>query len=349
MINVLIVDDSRSVQEYLEHLLDGDSEMHVMGKLRNGREAVEFLADHQPDVITMDIQMPVMDGFEATRRIMETRPTPIVIISSLWQPREVAKTFQAMEAGAVAILEKPRGPGQPGHERSIEELLAAIRQAAMVPVRRLRSLRPAVVKREQVAATSRTKRRIRVVALGASTGGPPAIQQFLGALPADFPLPVLIVQHIATGFTDGFVEWLNSTVRMRAHVPEHGETIMPGQAYVAPDGLHMLYGSGGVIQLSNAAPEHSMRPAVSCLFRSVARNCAGAGAGVLLTGMGRDGAAELKLIRDGGGVTFAQDRATAVIFGMPGEAQRLDACTHVLSPVEIAAALSALVEPSHFC
>ena len=340
MTTVLIVDDSRSVRDYLEHLIGSDPELQIIGKVDNGRQALEFLARQRPDVITMDIQMPEMDGFETTRRIMETNPTPIVIISSLWSPGEVARTFQAMEAGAVSILQKPVGIAQPGHADSREELLASIRQAAAAKVRRLRSLfRDAPQPASRAPASDGTTQSIQVVAVGASTGGPPAIQQLLATLPPTFPAPILIVQHIASGFTSGFVDWLGGTTRLPVRLAEDGQPLLPGQVYVAPEGTHLLFGPRGTAQLSNAPPEHAMRPAVSPLFRSVAQTRGRNGVGILLTGMGRDGAAELKLIRDAGGVTFAQDQATSVIHGMPGEAIKLDACTHILPPQEIAAML----------
>lgn len=350
MINVLIVDDSQSVRDFLEHLIGSDPEMRIAGKVRNGYEALDFLEKSRPDVITMDIQMPELDGFETTRRIMETNPVPIVIISSLWQPGEVTKTFQAMEAGAVAILQKPAGFLHPDHTAGMAELLNSIKQAAAAKVRKLRVMRqvqsravPASPASAMAASSSGT---IKVVALGASTGGPPAIMQLLSALPAHFPVPILIVQHIATGFAHGFADWLDSLLPLSVSLARDGEPMLPGHVYVAPDGLHLLHGPDSSIRLRNDPPEYSMRPAVSCLFRSVAQARGRAAAGILLTGMGRDGAAELKLIRDAGGITFAQDQATSIIHGMPGEAVRLNACTHVLPPVHIAAQLAGLVVPA---
>lgn len=343
MIKVLIVDDSVVHRNYLTYILSSDSEIQVVGQAANGREALDFLKFNQPDVITMDIYMPEMDGFEVTRRIMETKPLPIVIVSAVWDPMEVEKTFKAMEVGAVSLLEKPAGIGNPNSEKNAAELIAIVKQAAVAKVVRIRSRRISASAPVTIPPSQRTQCGIEVVVLGASTGGPAAIQQFLTGLPRDFPLPILIVQHISSGFTRGFVEWLNESSPLQVYVATQGEHIRGGHVYVAPEECQMGVKDRRIIKLREDPPEHFMRPSASYLFRSVLKAFSKATAGILLTGMGIDGAAELKLIKDAGGVTFAQDHDSSIIHGMPGEAIRLGGADYVLPPRDIGSMLTSVV------
>lgn len=336
MIKVLIVDDSAVQQDYLSYILSTDPEIQVVGRASNGKEALDFLKLHQPDVITMDIYMPDMDGFEVTRRIMENKPVPIVIVSAIWDPMEVEKTFQAMEMGAVSLIVKPAGIGNPNFKRNAAELIAIVKQAAAAKVVRLRSRCFPATTPVKILSATRKRGKIGIVALGASTGGPAAIQQFLAALPKDFPLPILIVQHISSGFTKGLVEWLNSSSQLQVYIAAHGEPIRGGCVYIAPEEYQMGVNNSGIIKLTKDLPEHFMRPAASYLFRSVLKAFSNATAGILLTGMGVDGAAELKQIKEAGGVTFAQDLASSIIYGMPGEAVRLGGADYVMPPRDIA-------------
>lgn len=342
MINVLIVDDSAVVRANLARVLESDPGICVIGAVKCGEEAQAFLLRQKPDVITMDIQMPDMDGFEVTRRIMESTPVPIVIVSAIWDPVEQAMTFKALEAGAVACLPKPPGIGDPEYEAAAAELVATVKQMSEVKmVRRWPKRRhePAA----GVCVPVRPKPQIHVVALGASTGGPPAIERFLSHLPADFPAPVLMVQHIARGFVHGLAEWLSASSALPVSLAAHHETMRRGHVYLAPDNFQMGVADGGKIVLSGAPPEHYLRPSASYLFRSVAGIYGPMAAGVLLTGMGADGAAELKAIRDAGGVTFAQDKDSSVVHGMPGEAIRLGAAEYVLPPEAIAKTLVEMI------
>lgn len=345
MIRVLIVEDSAVVREFLSHVLSSDPEIEVVGAAQDGEEAVEFAKQKKPHVITMDIAMPKMDGFEATRRIMESFPTPIIIVSASSDAWEVEKTFRAMEAGAVAVLPKPRGRGRPGHDLQVQELIQTVKLMSEVKVvkRWPRRGETALRSRGTEIAIAPTAARIETIAIGASTGGPVPIQTILSNLPADFPAAVLIVQHIASGFTPGFVEWLADSSRLPVRLARDGEQIENGRAYVAPDEHHMGVRSDRRIELSRDAPENGMRPSVSYLFRSVAKACGGTAVGVLLSGMGKDGAGELRLMRDAGAITFAQDEASTVVYGMPGEAARLGAVVHSLPPEQIAAALASMV------
>jgi len=343
MIKVLIVDDSTVQRNYLTYILSSDPEIQVVGQAANGKEALDFLKLHQPDVITMDIHMPDMDGFEVTRRIMENKPLPIVIVSAIWDPMEVEKTFKAMEVGAVSLLEKPAGIGSPNSEKNAAELIAIVKQAAVAKVTRIRSRRVTASASVAIPPPQRRRGGIKIVVLGASTGGPAAIQQFLTGLPQDFPLPILIVQHISSGFTRGFVEWLNQSSPLQVHVATQGEPIRRSCVYVAPEEFQMGVNNRGIIQLRADSPEHFMRPAVSYLFRSALKAFAAATAGILLTGMGVDGADELKSIKEAGGITFAQDHDSSIIHGMPGEAIRLGGADYVIPPRDIASALVSVI------
>ncbi len=341
-VRVLIVDDSRVVRETLSHMLTSVPEIQVIGAVDSGKKAFAFVERQKPDVITMDLHMPEMDGFEVTRRIMETTPVPIIIVSAIWDPTEQAMSFKALEAGALACLPKPPGAGHPDYERAVAELIATVRQMSEVKVFR-RLLKWPAPQLAPARVQLSIKKRIQVVALGASTGGPPAIRQFLSQLPADFPLPILMVQHIAHGFARGFVEWLNTLSPLPVYLATHHETIWKGRVYVAPDDLQMGVDGDGRIVLSNAPQEHYLRPSVSYLFRSVTETYGQAAAGILLTGMGMDGSAELKLLKDAGGVTFAQDKESSIVHGMPGEAIRMGAADHVLSPAAIAKTLVEMI------
>ena len=344
MIKVLIVDDSRVAQEFLAHILASDPSVQVAGVANNGEEALKMVREKRPDVITMDIHMPGMDGFEVTRAIMETLPTPIVMVSASSTATEVASSFRMLEAGALALILRPPGIGQPGHEAAARELVQTVKLMSEIKV--IRRIRPAA-RAGGAAPAAPGPAEIQLVAIGASTGGPPALHKILSALPRDLAAPVLIVQHIAAGFTAGFVEWLGGAARFPVHIAAQGELPLPGHAYVAPDGLHMGVSGGPHIELSDQAPENGLRPSVNHLFRSAARVLGPRAVGVLLTGMGRDGAEELKAMKDKGAVTIAQDEASSVVHGMPGEAIKLGAATYILPPEGIASMLAGLIDKAN--
>ncbi len=341
MIKVLIVEDSAVARELLVHIFEADPAIQIVGTVHDGADALEAVLRKRPDVITMDIHMPRLDGMEATRRIMETCPTPIVIVSGTADPHEAAINFRVMEAGALALLRRPEGIGHPDYAMTARELVQTVKLMSEVRVVRRwpRVRRDPRVEVPWERQIPRSPADVKIVALGASTGGPPVLQTILSRLPKSFPAPVVIVQHMADGFVEGFVEWLAQSTDLSVRVASHGETIHSGCAYVAPDGFQMKVTRPGVIALTNDEPESAHRPSVSYLFRSVASVYADKAVAVLLTGMGRDGAEELKVLRDKGAVTLAQDQATSAVFGMPGEAVRLNAATYVLPPERIAAAL----------
>lgn len=333
MTDILIVDDSALLRKCLRQLIEADPTMRVVGQAGSGEEALAFLENRSVHVVTMDIQMPGLDGFETTRRIMERHPVPVVIVSSCWEPVEVEKTFQAMDAGAVAILPKPANLAE-GHDAYGLELRGALAAASQARVIRKRSRRS-----QAVAVPLKGESRPSIVAVGASTGGPQALVELLGALPVSFPLPLLVVQHIARGFLRGFREWLEKVTPLEVVIAGDGGRPRPGRVYLAPEGRHLALTADRALTLSDAPPEHAVRPSASVLFRSLARVWKGDGAAVLLSGMGTDGAEELRQLHALGAATFAQDRESSVVWGMPGEAVRLGGARYVLPPVQIAETL----------
>ena len=344
-IKVLVVDDSALSRELLTHILNSDPGLEVIGCVRSGAEAVAALRETTPDVVTMDIHMPGMDGYEATRQIMETQPLPIVIVSASFDPEDVAKMFRALEAGAVAGVEKPPGPADPKYAAHARKLIDMVKAMAEVRVVRRWSRARMEARAVESAAPPRATADLRLVVIGASTGGPPVLQTVLAGLPKPCPVPVVIVQHISAGFVQGLADWLSATTGLPVSLAQPGEIAQPGRAYLAPDGCQMSLGSDFRIACTAEPAEHGLRPSASFLFRAVAQRFGAKAAGVLLTGMGRDGAEELKLMRDAGAITFAQDKESSVVHGMPGEAIRLDAAMHVGNPERIAATLHALLSP----
>ncbi|CCK80059.1 chemotaxis-specific protein-glutamate methyltransferase CheB [Desulfobacula toluolica] len=356
MIKVLIVDDSHTTMEYLKYLLDSDDEIMIVGIAQNGKQAIELSKKKQPDVILMDINMPKMNGFEATRIIMENNPVPIIIMSSIHDIKDTAVVFRAMEAGAVTLLNKPWGMDHPDYKRDSEDLLQniklmsevkvikrskSIREPARMPETRPPVARPVV---KPVAKQIAKSGRISVIAIGASAGGPLVLQEILLKIPKNFPVPILIVQHISSGFIDGLIKWLGQTTECTIQLAAHGEILLPGHVYFAPDDYHMGVNNSNQIILSKAEPENSSRPAISFLFRSMAKVYGAEASGVLLTGMGKDGADELKLMRDKGAVTIAQDKKSSLVHGMAGEAIKLDAVMYELSPESISDKLISIVQ-----
>ncbi|HTK00796.1 MAG TPA: chemotaxis protein CheB [Bordetella sp.] len=339
-ITVLVCQPDAEVRRLLCSLLESDTRIRVAGSVADGRSALEFLRHTSPDVILMDNQMPGMDGFETTRRIMEDTPRPIVLCAAAGTVDHAI--FRSLEAGAVACIERPDPASAPA---VAAHLLQTVRLMSEVKV--VRRWARATASRRAGEQPSGTGVGRRVVGIGASTGGPPVLQTLLAGLPQDFPMPVLVVQHIAKGFLAGMVEWLRHTSGLRVHIGAHGMLPQPGRVYLAPDDFHMSVGNQGQIVLGKDGGPDELRPSVAKLFRSLAESCGKDAIGVLLTGMGRDGAAELKLMKDRGAVTIAQDRDTSIVHGMPGAAIALGGATYVLPAERIAGTLVALAQP-HF-
>ncbi len=345
MINVLIVNDSPTAAEFLREILGSDPEISVTGTARNGIEAVKMAAVKKPDVIAMDVHMPGLDGFETTRRIMENTPVPIVIVAGSSLKDDDLLVFKAVQAGAVASVRAPSGFSAPEHARQAAELVSTIKTMAEVKVVKRWSrviARPAAGISAPAKLAVTRPGIIELVAIGASTGGPVVLQAILSRLPAGLSAPIVVVQHMSPGFIESFAKWLGESASLKVSIASHEETALPGHVYVAPEGRHLTVGRGPLMRLVDGEPENGMRPSVSRLFRSVAEDFGKNSAGILLTGMGEDGAKGLKTMRDAGAVTIAQDEETSLINGMPGAAVRTGAAAYVLPPEGIAAAISAL-------
>lgn len=344
MISVLIVEDSMDLQRVLKSAIHSDPLLTVAGFASTTAEAVEAAQNLCPDVIAMDWQREAIDGLETTRRIMETTPIPIVLVTGSGVPNDAAGTFRMIEAGALAIVQLEPNEHHDDEKGMNERLTRTLRLMSEVKLVKRTGRPPTAQEPPQWPAG--TESDIQVVAIGASTGGPNVLQTILAGLPKEFPFPLLIVQHITEGFTAGFVEWLHQTTGVPIRIASHGDSALPGHAYVAPDNYHMTIERGPTIALNSSALEHGSRPSVACLFRSVALNFGSNAVGVLMTGMGRDGADELKTMKERGALTFAQNEESSIIHGMPGEAIKLHAATYILSPKEIAGALTTLAKRS---
>lgn len=346
-IRLLVVEDSPAVREFLVYLFASDQSIRVIATASNGEEALEAVRTHKPDIIAMDLHMPKMDGYAATRAIMESYPTPIVIVTgSSTSTDETAATLTALEAGALAVTKRPPGIGHPDHIATARELIQTIKLMSEIKVVK-RWAKPKSAKQlgpDSTLTASGVGHPVRIIAIGSSTGGPLVLQQILSGLPRRFPLPIVIAQHIAEGFSEGFAEWLDTTTGFPTHLGEHGMELQPGHAYVIPSGVHGGVDRQGHLLLKEDCAENGHCPSVSYLFRSVAQTFGNEAIGILLTGMGHDGAAELGLMRSMGALTIAQDKQSSVVHGMPGAAIAQGAAIHVLNPEKMIALLAESVK-----
>lgn len=344
MIRVLVVEDSSTVRALLVGMFASEPQgFSVVGEAQNGLEAVELARRLRPDVVTMDLRMPLLDGLEATRLIMMNTPTPVVVISGS-DSLEVQTSMRALEAGALAVLEKPAGPAQPGFEERRLALLQTVRLMAGVKVVRRTSQRQeprAVAPPRPLAPSSRN--RVQAVAIATSTGGPVALETILERLPGDFPVPILVVQHLAKGFLGGLATWLGSASKLRVKVAEPGEQLAAGVVYLAPDELHLGVTADRRVALSAEPALGGFRPSGTFLFDSVARALGPGALALILTGMGRDGLDGLRTVKAKGGRILAQDEKSSVVFGMPAAAIDAQLADEVVALEDVAGRLLALV------
>jgi len=325
---VLVVDDSAFMRKVICDMIAQDDSLEVVGTARDGLDALEKIAQLRPDVVTLDVEMPRKNGLETLRDLMKSQPVPVVMLSSMTQSGAKA-TIEALALGAVDFVAKPSGPISLDIEQVQDELVGKIKAAALARVQRGMGLRRPLVK----AKTRRPARKITefsrpavsgsgtrprtVLAIGASTGGPRALEAVIRHFPADLPAGVLVVQHMPAGFTRSMAERLDQLSSIKVKEAENGEHIRAGVVYIAPGDYHMVVSGDGVIHVEQTSPVNYVRPSVDVTLSSLPSIYSDQLVGVILTGMGKDGAAGMAKIKAGGGVTIVQDETTSTIYSMP--------------------------------
>jgi len=326
-VRVVLADDSPTIRHYLSSIMVEMNNITVVGEARNGREVVELVRKLQPDVVSMDINMPQMDGLEATRQIMSEIPTPVVVVSGLVES-DVELSMRALEAGALAVVEKPPDRQNPLFEEKRKRLITAIRAMAGVSVvsRRYNS-RPMADESQEFATVKTSTDRLRhpeIIAIGASTGGPSAIHRILNEFPANLSVPVVIVQHMPHEFLQGLARWLQRSTNLQVKIAEAGEEIKAGHVYISPGTDHMTIkrqDSQLFVRLIRERGTPQYQPSINMLFNSVASTCGSNAIGVILTGMGDDGASGLLAMKQASATTLAQDENSSTVYGMPNAAK----------------------------
>lgn len=343
-VSVLLVDDSLIALTILSRMLSTSPDIQVVGKARSGREALELIPRLQPAVVCTDLHMPDMDGLELTKEIMARFPRPILVVSAMVHPEDSHNVFSLLEAGAIDVLPKPRGGLAADEQRVSQELVSKIKIiSGVVALTRRQKWGLSPSQLQASPSSPPVPPRPRIVAIGASTGGPQALRTILAQLPADFPAPVLCVQHISEGFLAGLVEWLATQCALSVKIAQSGEQPLPGTIYFPQEGTHLEIDKTGRLVCSDKAPVDGHRPSVTATFKSVAEYCGDAAIGVLLTGMGSDGAQGMQEIFEAGGITIAQNEETSVVFGMPKQAIARGAVKYVLPVHKIAFMLPELL------
>ena len=330
MLRVLVVEDSPLARLLLRDMLDAAHGFEIAGEAADGAAAVELAARLKPDVVLMDLHLPKKNGLEATTEIMQQAPVPILIFTATGVDPEGKLPFAVLAAGAVDLFPKPRLERQDNFAAIADKLRARLRLVSTV-----RAIRRFPARAALAPGVARPQRLPRVLAIGASTGGPAAVIEALKDLPPSMPAAVLLVQHMFQEFMPGLVSWLAGNIRLPVKMAAHGDALRPGVVLVAPGNRHMLLGPDGRVALEDTAPVHSCRPSADLLFNSVAAQAGSSAIGVLLTGMGDDGAEGLLRLRRAGAVTAAQDEASCAVYGMPRAAAELGAAEHILPPAEI--------------
>lgn len=340
MIKILIVDDSPTETELLKALFNAEKDLEVVACAKNGKEGIEMALKYKPDIITMDIVMPIMGGLEAIRKIMATNPIPIVVISSRLNDIELNTTFKALEAGALSVLEKPGNINSVDFKKSYRYTVDTLRSMAEIKVIKRKLFVKENSELNKIKNQNLTPlKRFELIAIGTSVGGPQALKIILSKLPADFPLPIAIVQHMTLGFINGFATWLNDNTPLKVKIAANKEILEKGTVYLAPDHFHLKIEreiSGNLLtRLVKQSPVSGFCPSVTVLLQSVAKVCGKNAIGMLLTGMGDDGAQGLLELKKQNSHTIIQDKASTIVFGMGNVALSLGAVDKIIQLNEI--------------
>ncbi|MBI4821836.1 MAG: chemotaxis-specific protein-glutamate methyltransferase CheB [Deltaproteobacteria bacterium] len=345
---VLVVEDSRTIRGRIVDALSADPELEVIGEAEDGKSAIDLCLATRPDVITLDMMLPVMTGLAVTEYLMAYCPTPILIVSASTNRGELFRTYEALAAGALDVLEKPVGTEPEGTwDQTLVSTVKLISRIKVITHPRLRFGHLGQTPMQTEARAFRESEPLKAIGIGASTGGPGAVAELLRGLASGFPIPILLVIHIGESFAPALADWLDGLGALRVSYAREGEPLasIGGRVVMAPPGRHMVV-NGGRLTLTQDPPRHSCRPSVDVLFSSMARELGAQAAACLLTGMGKDGAEGLLELRRAGGSTIAQDEASSVVFGMPREAILMGAAEQTLSLGAIAPALKQLCRNS---
>jgi two-component system chemotaxis response regulator CheB len=344
MVKVLIVEDSRVVSEYLHYIFSNDPLIDVVGNVSDGKKAVEFIKTNKVDVITMDIDMPIMDGLEATRIIMSTTPIPILIVTSSRNANDINTSIEALAAGALAVIEKPVGIGHPKEGELANKLTNLVKVMAEVSVI---TRKPRLKEKPSTTPVS-VRQKVQfedlilpeIIAIGVSSGGPQALQIVFSKITSQFPAPIVVVQHITDGFLDSLANWLGNTSDIEIQIAKNDEILQAGHIYFAPNGFQMGVTKSLQVKLNESDGTYNFVPSAAYLFRDIARTFSKNAIGIILTGMGSDGSKELKLMLDNGAITIAQDKESSLIHGMPGMAIQHGSAKYILSAEDISQLLA---------
>jgi two-component system chemotaxis response regulator CheB len=329
-IRIVVVDDSQTARELLVALYESAG-FRVVGVGKNGEDALQLVVKHKPNIVSMDVVMPKMDGLEATRAIMREHPTPIVIVTASLMRADTDLAFEALKAGALTAVQKP-GIEDP---ETCDKLIETMRLMASVSViRRWSENKPRETRQDGLSVLPEGKG-VRLIGIASSTGGPGVLAQILKPLPRHFPIPIIIVQHVTNGFALGLAEWLHEQMNLDVMLAGHGDIPKAGLVLLPPDDYHLQVSKSGSIELSKAPPYKGLRPSANYLFNSMARFYGASGMGIILTGMGDDGAEGMEAMRKTGALTFAQDEESCVVYGMPLEAVKRKAIKQSLTPDQI--------------